>query len=652
MQLSRLQAACELLRKVIRFLYLARKLKSHLQGGSRELPKAAQCVLELEVIRKESDLSGITVIDIETRWILKASEDVLTGAARMLLQGMETQNQAEVAAALQVFYNLGNLKQKVEHVITSISDKASLAIRTVVAIPINEDSQNKDSMRALLWNRIEKLLDTLHVYCIQIWHLHRVLAKIRDPTTHHSLLDELRSSNDPSIIQAFWKDLCTKLTDQLERSTKTSPTLDSLLIGEFPKLYRLLLEFLRRLQTHYEIKHVQGTLTSEEQNLLINNMNFFKNSYLNRGFSKLYDNINKLFIGNLPPSSEDVSTITTLLTNELDLTKSTLMNDDLAIPIAKNTAKGIKLFNAKIESLIATDPTASQISDSLNPSQLKNIKLFTNLYQIQSSIQSVLIHVSNNVKIQLNEALNDTEKLQNQILSPIFTRVTKHLEQVIVGIHKEDFTKEMPTDSTSTSQNSTGSLYIRSLLQQIQFLQSNFISKFPLCTSLTNQLREMASRLVLYFVRHAALVRPLEEPGKLKLAGDLAQLEFAVSLLHPVKDLGNPYKILRQFRPFLFKETNTISNCEELKILPPSVVLHHLFSRGTPSLQLPHAIRGWTVAKYSEWMDSHTEEEIWQLIKSSLDLYAKQVNQRGEKEFTPIYPVLLQLGPSLFNKKS
>jgi hypothetical protein len=47
LQLSRLQSACELLRKVIRFLYLARKLKGHLQAGTRELAKSAQCVLEL-----------------------------------------------------------------------------------------------------------------------------------------------------------------------------------------------------------------------------------------------------------------------------------------------------------------------------------------------------------------------------------------------------------------------------------------------------------------------------------------------------------------------------------------------------------------------------------------------------------------------------
>jgi hypothetical protein len=60
---------------------------------------------------------------------------------------------------------------------------------------------------------------------------------------------------------------------------------------------------------------------------------------------------------------------------------------------------------------------------------------------VQSSIQAVLIHVSNTVKIHLNDSLNDSEKLQSQILMPIFAKITKHLEQVVATIHKEDFTK-------------------------------------------------------------------------------------------------------------------------------------------------------------------------------------------------------------------
>lgn len=42
-----LQAACDLLRKVIRMLYLVKRLKTQMQGGSREITKVAQTFSEI-----------------------------------------------------------------------------------------------------------------------------------------------------------------------------------------------------------------------------------------------------------------------------------------------------------------------------------------------------------------------------------------------------------------------------------------------------------------------------------------------------------------------------------------------------------------------------------------------------------------------------
>lgn len=42
-----LQVACDLLRRIIRILYLSKRLQGQLQGGSREITKAAQSLNEL-----------------------------------------------------------------------------------------------------------------------------------------------------------------------------------------------------------------------------------------------------------------------------------------------------------------------------------------------------------------------------------------------------------------------------------------------------------------------------------------------------------------------------------------------------------------------------------------------------------------------------
>lgn len=55
------------------------------------------------------------------------------------------------------------------------------------------------------------------------------------------------------------------------------------------------------------------------------------------------------------------------------------------------------------------------------------------------------------------------------------------------------------------------------------------------------------------FVFQASLVRPLSEAGKLKLAGDMAEIEFTVSQVMneygaKIEDVGSDYKALRAFR--------------------------------------------------------------------------------------------------------
>ena len=59
----------------------------------------------------------------------------------------------------------------------------------------------------------------------------------------------------------------------------------------------------------------------------------------------------------------------------------------------------------------------------------------------------------------------------------------------------------------------------------------------------------VACRSIELFVRHASLIRPLGEGGKMRLAADFAQMELAVApLSRKVSDLGKAYRLLRAFR--------------------------------------------------------------------------------------------------------
>jgi len=249
------------------------------------------------------------------------------------------------------------------------------------------------------------------------------------------------------------------------------------------------------------------------------------------------------------------------------------------------------------------------------------------------------------VKTVISESLKDLEKLGEQILGPLFARTAKQFENILFSLHKENF----GGNDIARTETQPSSQYIRNLQIQITVFQSCALSKFTAGPWLSKNILLLSSRIVEYFIRQATLLRPLGEQGKLKLAADMAQLEFVIGPLQSVRELGC-YRALRALRPFIFVETLRISECDEVSILAPSAVLHHLFSRASASLQSPHTLQNWTLIQYDEWLEKHTEQDIWILIKKCLDTYASQVNARGEKEFTPLYPLMLSLGPTLLSK--
>src|SRR3982074_449101 len=108
----------------------------------------------------------------------------------------------------------------------------------------------------------------------------------------------------------------------------------------------------------------------------------------------------------------------------------------------------------------------------------------------------------------------------------------------------------------------------------------------------------------------ASLVRPLSEVGKLKLAADMAQLEFAVSQFvseHGVTmhQIGDEYKALRAIRPLLFLDTSQLSAAHHTSNVPNLIILHHIIVR-SPTLPLPHTFHHMTKPDYIKWLDKHT----------------------------------------------
>jgi conserved oligomeric Golgi complex subunit 5 len=134
--------------------------------------------------------------------------------------------------------------------------------------------------------------------------------------------------------------------------------------------------------------------------------------------------------------------------------------------------------------------------------------------------------------------------------------------------------------------------------------------------------------------------------GRLRLAGDFAQLEAALAPLNlHSSDYARELSILKAFRPLLFQSPLQISaNPSVGPLVPTSVALHHLFARAPVELQSPFKVSGWSISRYSRYLDEHpSEKERLILITGCLDAYAQSVRDRGETHYAVIYPLMREI---------
>ncbi|NWH64373.1 COG5 protein, partial [Geococcyx californianus] len=394
-QLAKLQAACDLLRRIIRILYLSKRLQGQLQGGSREITKAAQSLNELDYLSQGVDLSGIEVIENDLLFIARARLEVENQAKRLLEQGVETQNPTQVGTALQVFHNLGTLKDTIANVVDGYCMVLEENIKNALDIKVlTQPSQtvtrggpgraamptpgNTAAFRAALWTNMEKLMDQICAACGQVQHLQKVLTKKRDPVSHVCFIEEILKDGQSDILYKFWMAVTQTLSSQFQSATDSSMFLKQAFEGEYPKLLRLYNDLWKRLQQYSQnIQrnfNTSGTtdLFAELQQMeedtqdifmqkpqdydpekaLKDSLQQYEAAYLSKSLSRLFDPINLVFPpgGRNPPSSDELDSIIKTIASELNVAA---VDPDLSLAVAKNVAKTIQLYSVKSEQLVS-----------------------------------------------------------------------------------------------------------------------------------------------------------------------------------------------------------------------------------------------------------------------------------------------------------
>ena len=234
-QLERMRQSAELLRHTQRVLFLVKRLRDSgiapagSDGGGAtassgaaprraDLPKAAAALRDLaDILDDETiDLDGIEVVDAERPFIHAASVSLRAQAVAMLRQGVAEQSQAQVGAALQVFFNLRELAEKAvgaaDEVASSFAKEVGSALDPAIfgpeaaaklalgggvlgdlSVPSALIPEKRRGMppasaapgwREAVWTRLGRVCEALHAASSRLLTLQRTLGKKRDPISH------------------------------------------------------------------------------------------------------------------------------------------------------------------------------------------------------------------------------------------------------------------------------------------------------------------------------------------------------------------------------------------------------------------------------------------------------------------------------------
>ncbi|KAL9253236.1 Conserved oligomeric Golgi complex subunit 5-like protein [Drosera capensis] len=660
----------EVLDLSIRILRLGRKLRDVMGEERLDLLKAAQICSEMMGRgRGEGGVEGVEVMEEEMRWAREAAERVREEGMKVLERGVLGLNQAEVGSGLQVFYNLGELKETVEGLVKKYRDLGVKSIESVFDMKMigaggggsgyGPGGVQRSGMpqigsgakaKEALWQRMGACMDQLHLLVVAVWHLQRVLSKKRDPLTHVLLLDEVIQDGDPMLTDRIWYSFVEAFSSQMKSAFTVSSFVKEILTTGYPKLYSMVDNLLERISRDTEnVKGVLPAVSSDKKAQMLAAIDIFQTSFLALCLGRLSDLVNSVFPmssrGSVP-SKDHVSKIVLRIQEEIEAVQ---FDSQLTLLVLREIGKVLQLLAERAEYQISTGPEARQITGPATAAQLKNFALCQHLQEIHARVSSLISGASDMLFTPL-DALYGVAYVSVQSL---FEAMLERLKSCILQIHDQNF----GTIGIDSAMENNASPYMDELQKHILHFRSEFLSRLlpsssstsagteTICTKLT---RNMASMVLMFFMRHASLVRPLSESGKLRMARDMAELELAVGQnLFPVEQLGAHYRALRAFRPVIFLETSQLESSPLLQDLPPSVILHHLYSRGPDELLSPIQRNNLTPLRYSMWLDSQREDQIWKGIKATLDDYAALVRARGDKEFSPVYPIMLRIGSAI-----
>ncbi|TDH72249.1 uncharacterized protein CCR75_003262 [Bremia lactucae] len=599
--------------------------------------------------------------------------------------------------------------------------------------------------KADVWKAVEEFFNVIRVYALQVWNMQRVLLKMIESQTNQSYLELVLDADEPSLFATYWEVTCVMVHEVLASTRGYSSAVQSVLIAEYPRMREQATRVLNDLlmsttqsaasdfltvvpanekgeimeESFVKRELVPIAASIAERTQLLNAMSPLYEAYIDRAYNRIMHPIQLMFPQSSnyhasPPSRSDMQTLSQTIFAELEHAG----HDGVLLEgMLQQVQKAVTRFCDNVQKMIHHGKAAATplLNFGRTPSQAHNVGLFNALSLLHDTIKAIETYIatatSSAENLDVSTATVDVkassttkllscqeriENLQYALLGSYLQTLAGLLEPIFAKMHNESFglgtdaLKEASVKETiqsrsnvQTAQGTRGSKYMQEVSHVFAVILDEHLRRLPKAALVMPCLVDFVERLMSTFVRHAALLRPLTERGKLRLANDMTQLELRLEQVVPLRKNGAPYEELRAFRHMLFLENHEILRDATIDKIRPSNVWHHLISRAPAELQLPHRLRNWTATKYIEWLDTcaaidqsslpstsvvassekvlthswrdvplgmaclkdpqlalQVEKQAWKVILECLDAYSQRASISTNAERSPIYDLL------------
>ncbi|GAV08624.1 hypothetical protein RvY_18289 [Ramazzottius varieornatus] len=663
--------AAELLRSSNRIVQTAKRLRACLEENNFDYARAAMIIQDVEPVSEDSELRSLEFLSADLKYISKTVKDFPAMIVRELERSINEQNMVETGKALDACLIIGRAEEAstrltelfIRNIEASIQE--GLDIQQLISqgdIPYTNATtnattnknarlpgrttlpsvQNSPALRTVFWSKVSSIFDAVYQNQLRIELMESVYVRRYEEHSLYRYVLDAKDIDEGRISKDFIARVSSAIKSGLEKCGKESGFAQQTLENDFPKLLKIVKDTSNRIRT------TSLYLEDSDIDSLRRSIKPFEELFVSRSLSRLLDPVNIVIADNSAlPTDEDLNGIYRAVTMEISICS---VDQVLASLCLRNVSKTLRTAFVKLEGLIATDGEATQVTGNISSKQQTNFKIVNLSVKIAEETLKIIETKIQNKKADVKNLTDEISSASHipvsNALNPLIASLVDSVEAILLTMHDEDFSAGQHEADVETMEilDSTGSLYMRELHQFLSRAQQTFLSQInPRNAFLRGFISRFARRCLELFVRHTSLLRPVGKQGRLKLAADFAQMEAALAPLNlHSSEYGKELQVLKEFRPLLFQSpAQMVGNPSVGLVVPYSVVLCHLFSRAPMEVQSPHRVAGWSVSRYSRFLDEHpSEREKLLVIQNSLESYAQLVRNRGETHYAAIYPLM------------